>query len=51
MRAEEAEILVDVPVGFNLNEIPERVDRYARQTAPSRVQPALTPRGGGPAQV
>ncbi len=28
MRAAEPEIVVDVPVGFNLNQIPERVDRW-----------------------
>ncbi|MFN0304850.1 MAG: hypothetical protein ACKVQU_31365 [Burkholderiales bacterium] len=28
MRSESSEIVVDVPVGFNLNKIPERVDRW-----------------------
>ncbi len=28
MRSESPEIVVDVPVGFNLNKIPERVDRW-----------------------
>ncbi len=28
MQARSSEIVVDVPVGFNLNEIPERVDRW-----------------------
>lgn len=28
MRAAKPEIVVDVPVGFNLNQIPERVDRW-----------------------
>ena len=28
MRAERPEIVVDVPAGFSLNKIPERVDRW-----------------------